>query len=88
MRSITRIICHFFGVIQEEAIADALDNSRGQYAEQRTKMKLVAMEAIRSLDATKDAEKIKTILTDMNRDIAMVYERELAMVDFAELLKR
>lgn len=82
-----KVIGDFFGLITVDKVDSEFGALMAQYEQKRNIIRKDNMEQLRSLDVTKDGAKIQSILTKMNDEISLSYEKEMAVREFIGKIK-
>lgn len=80
-------IQRFFAVVSYEQMRDNFANVASELEEQRNLIRKKALDEMDKLNARTDGEKIQELMMQMNRDLAMTYEKEMTLREFIDLCK-
>lgn len=82
-----KFILRFLGLVPYDRLEMAVSEIVSEFELKKNDIRRTSLDEMDKLNPTKDGEKIQKLLLQMNRDIAVLYEKELVLRELLTKVK-
>lgn len=82
-----KFILRFLGLVPYDRLEMAVSEIVSEFELKKNEIRRTSLDEMDKLNPTKDGEKVQKLLLQMNRDIAVLYEKELVLRELLTKVK-
>jgi tetrahydromethanopterin S-methyltransferase subunit G len=82
-----KFILRFLGLVPYDRLEMSVSEIVSEFELKKNEIRRISLDEMDKLTPTKDGEKIQKLLLQMNRDIAILYEKELVLRELLTKVK-